>query len=450
MRVSTLKEILLRGCLSAALLPCAPAFAQQASRFRSERFDEDWRASESDFKDIAVGENVSLSLGGDARWRFSWLDSPRLGLGGANRDDWVLQRLLLHADLHFDDDARVFVQLGAHDGIGRDISSTSDDDQLDLQQAFVDVHAEVAGGRAMLRLGRQELALGPRFATTRDSGNIRQRHDMARLTYDRGHWRLDAFAGRPVAVANGSFDDNADQGQEFYGVRLERRFGDAATLDAYAYELDRRAAALAGVTARDDRVSLGARLFGRSGDLDYDAEVVHQTGTFGALDIRAVGAAFDVGRRWPDAPLKPRLGARVTYGSGDSDLADNTEGTFSPAFASSSWFGQNGLATFSNTVEVAATLNLSPREDVSVSLKAGGLWRAETADFVYGGSTALAGTSGGNHPFVGASPSALLVWRASEHVIISPYVSYVFIDDELKARGANDVRYVQLGVNLRF
>lgn len=437
-------------CLAfAALLPCAQASAQDASPYRPERFDEDWSAVEdAPLKNIELTDDVTLSFGGDARWRFAYLDAPRLGIG-AEEDSWLLQRLLLHADLRFADNARIFLQLGAHDGIDRTIPSASDDNQADVQQAFFDLYAPVGDGRLTFRLGRQELALGPRFVTTRDSGNVRQRHDLARIIYDAGSWRADVFAGSPVVDERGMFDDEADVGQDFYGARLQRKFG-ATTLDLYAYELDRDTAALTGVTANDDRVSLGARWAGRRGDLDFDAEIMIQRGSFGGQDIRAVGGAVDVGRRFPDAPLAPRIGARITYGSGDADLGDTTQGTFAPPFPSSQWFGQNGLASFSNNVETAALFGLTPAEDVTVNLKLSSVWRAETADYVYAGSAVIAGTSGGDEAYVGTSVAASLIWRPNEHIMINPYVSYVAVGDELISRGADNVTYAHLTILLRF
>lgn len=457
MKAGHLRVRLLTGsCLAAAaLLPCAPAMAQDASPFRPERFDEDWSEVHGPdapfgvaFKNIHVTDDVTVSFGGDARWRFSYLDAPRLGIG-TEADSWLLQRLLMHADLRFDDNARVFLQIGAHDGIEREIPSATDDNQLDVQQAFFDIYAPVAGGRLTLRTGRQELVLGPRFVTARDSGNVRQRHDMVRVIYERGPWRADLFGGNPVVDERGAFDDEADAGQDFRGARLEQKF-DHTTLDVYAYELDRDTVALTGVTANDDRVSAGARWTGRYGDADFDSEFTIQRGSFGGQDIRAAGAMLDLGWRFPDAPLAPRVSARFTYGSGDSDLSDQTQGTFAPPFPNSQWFGQNGLASFSNMIETAALLALAPSEHVSVNLKLSSVWRSETADFVYASNNALAGTSGGDEAFVGASLAASLAWRPNENVTINPYVSYVAVGDEITARGAHDVTYAHLTVTLRF
>ncbi|ANP47660.1 hypothetical protein ATE48_18015 [Candidatus Viadribacter manganicus] len=455
MAAGIFKSVRLLAGTYLAALGAAPLAHAQTSPFRPERFDEDWSTLAPDgapygaqFKNIEIIDGVDVSFGGDARWRYSMLDAPRLGIG-TEQDSWILQRLLLHADLRFEDNARIFVQLGAHDGIDRELPASTDDDEFDVQQAFFDLSAPLAGGRVTFRAGRQELSLGPRFVTTRDSGNVRQRHDLARLIYERGHWRADIFGGSPVSSDQGAFDDQADESQDLYGLRLQRALG-PASLDVYAYELDRDTATLTGVTANDDRISLGARFSGRAGEFDYDSEVMVQRGSFGGQDIRAVGSMLDIGRRFPESPLSPRIGARFTYGSGDSDLSDSSQGTFAPPFPNSQWFGQNGLASYSNTIETAALFGLAPVEDVSLNIKVSSLWRAETADYVYAGSTALTGTSSGEETYVGTSAAFSLNWRPNENVSINPYVSYVAVGDELTTRGAHDVTYAHLTVTLRF
>src|SRR5262245_9936949 len=440
-------------CLAAIAAFAPSAHAQTQAPFKPERFDETWPQDAdgpfgAQFKNLHIADTATLSLGGDARWRFSALDAPRLGLGGVDADEWLLQRLLLHADLRFGDAARVFVQLGAHDGVSREIPSPSDDGGVDLQQAFLDLKANFAGAHTTLRIGRQELALGPRYVTTRDSGNVRQRHDLARIILSKGDWRADLFAGRPTEVLRGAFDDEADPGEEFYGVRLQLA-SPAATTEIYAYELDRDDVPLAGLVAHDARLSAGARLYGRRGDDDFDIEAVFQSGAFGDQDIAAYGAVIDVARHFDDAPLSPKLGARITYGSGDSDLSDDRQGTFAPAFPNGGWFGQNGLASFSNSIEAAGLITLAPSDDVGVTLKLSGVWRAQAADFLYAGNGPLAGTSGGD-AFTGVASSVSLAWRLSPNCTITPYMSYVAISDDLASHGAHDVAYAHVNIALRF
>lgn len=318
------------------------------------------------------------------------------------------------------------------------------DDRLDLQQGFVDLATTIDDVHLIARLGRQELVLGPRFVTTRDSGNVRQRHDMVRLIVEHGPMRVDLFYGRPTEVRGGAFDDVADQGQQFYGARLQH-LGRASTLEAYAYVLDRDQANLDGVVAHDNRLSVGGRAAATFGRYDFDTELVVQTGGFGGDDIHAYGFVFDGGAKF-DAV---RFGARLTYGSGDAKDADHSQSTFNPAFSTSSWFGQNGLASFSNTVEVAGTANLNLTPDLTSNFKVGGVWRATASDFLYNSGNPLPGTDGGS-AWTGASLSAALIWRPTTYAAITTYGSYVAVSDSLRERGAHDVAYALTSLTLRF
>lgn len=439
----------------AALLALSPSLAPNAaaedtSRFRTERWSEDWRGTHASLKDIELGRGLNLSLGADARVKTQMLDAPHLGIDGELADSWILLRALVHADLHIGNHARAFVQLGAHDALDHSEPNPTDDDKLDFTQAFVDLNQSWGDAHATLRLGRQELGLGsPRYVTLRDNTNLRQRHDLAHLIVTDGPWRADLFSGRPTKDHPGAFDDRPDPEQEFFGARLQRRFGEV-TADLEYFDLSRDAFTTAGVTANDRRHSLGVRVAGRVGDYDFDTEVLSQSGSFGTQDVDAIGGAVDVGRTFADAPLSPRIGARLTYGSGDRDPLDNRQETFAPPFPRNGWFGQTGLSSFSNSVEAAATLDLEPGEDTSVNLKLGGLWRADTNDFVYAGtSTALPGTRGGE-AFATVSASALAIWRADENVTMSVYASVVFPSDGLRDDGGDVVNYVQTSFSYRF
>lgn len=435
----------------AAALVAPAAMAETPSPLRAERWSEDWtHESDNPLKNIEIAPDVHLNIGFDARWKVETLDAPRLGLAGETEDSWLSQRLWAHADAHFGDDVRVFVQLGAHDVMGRRTKSSADDDRIDLNEAFIDFNRDFGATHAMLRLGRQELFLGsPRFVTLRDNGNLRQRHELARLSLTRGNWRADAFSGRPMRDKPGAFDDRADPMQEFFGLRLGRQF-ENGSIDALYYDLSRDSFAMAGVTANERRRSAGARATARFGDYDFDGEFLVQSGHFGAQDVRAFGGGAELGRRFSNAPWSPRLGGRVTYGSGDSNPADVVQETFAPPFPRSAWFGQNGLATFSNNVEAAATLGLAPAENVSLDLKLAGIWRADSHDFAYAGTnSALPGTRGGDAA-MGITSSLAMTWRPSANVTISGYASTVQVSRHMRDIGASDVHFAQMAVAFRY
>ncbi|WP_119419090.1 DUF1427 family protein [Desertibaculum subflavum] len=86
------------------------------------------------------------------------------------------------ADVRFRDVLRGFVQIGVLEQSGRDGGSGPNDiDHLDVMQASLDLSDGVAGGRATLRGGRQEMSLGSsRLVSVRESPNARHTFDGGR------------------------------------------------------------------------------------------------------------------------------------------------------------------------------------------------------------------------------------------------------------------------------
>jgi hypothetical protein len=165
------------------LIITTPGSAQGQSRpdILNFRYDEDYSSFADParraglvpaLKYIPVGpEGAYVSLGGELRERFEWYGNPGFGIGqppGVRRNnDYLLQRALVHADLHIDDHLRVFVQLGQLAAFGQNRGSLGpiQDDRGDVIQAFADLGVDVDGGtRLTARLGRQEIATGPTCA----------------------------------------------------------------------------------------------------------------------------------------------------------------------------------------------------------------------------------------------------------------------------------------------
>ena len=148
-----------------------------------------WRTDPLDFlKYIPLGtrDDHYLSLGGTGRPRYEVYHNPDFGGGRADRhhnNDDLLQRYLLHGDLHIGPDLRIFGQIQSGFETGRLGGSRPeiDGDRFDVHRAFLDVAS---------RWGEDEsnsLTLGPvarRCPTARviSSTCARVRTSVARST----------------------------------------------------------------------------------------------------------------------------------------------------------------------------------------------------------------------------------------------------------------------------
>ena len=360
----------------AIVLLAALASAAQASEapaFKPVRSDEDYgylrdvadRGGLDPLRYIPLGGEAYLSLGGEARLRIDSRDAPRFGLGGEKADTFALGRLLLSGDAHLGSTVRIYGELGLHRDIGkRDAPAATDRDGLDAQVLFVDI-APADGWRA--RLGRQELQLNPtqRFIAVRESPNIRQSFDGARITHTAGDVKLDAFYLKPVAISPGAFDDSHARGQRFYGLYVSTKRSPRQTLDLYALGLARDRVRFGAVAGDERRVSLGARLAGTNGAVDYEAEAVFQRGRFAGRGIRAFAASAGGGYTL-DRPWKPRLGLRLDLGSGDRDPNDDRLQTFNPMFPKGAYFNETGLMSWGNLTALRSSLGATPRRNLGL------------------------------------------------------------------------------------
>ncbi len=127
--------------------------------------------------------NVYLSLGGEFRERYQYMDRPLFGVGARPREDVFLHRLLLHGDLHWRDQFRAFVQLGSHFQSGREGGPlATDENDLDVQQAFGDIFLVNQDTFTLdVRIGRQEMSFGSAdLVGVAERRNIRRSFDGAR------------------------------------------------------------------------------------------------------------------------------------------------------------------------------------------------------------------------------------------------------------------------------
>ena len=239
-----------------------------------------------------------LSLGGELRERFETYSNPNFGIKAPAHNAYLLDRLLLHADLHLNDYMRGFLQLGSMQRIGvRGVPSTTDVDQLDMMQGFVDLRAPTPlGDEPTLRSGRQEVLLGfQRLVAVREGPNVRRAFDGFRLSDSWSGATIDVLALRPVQDKIGSFDDTSNMNQALWGTYVTVPVWGGLKADLYWLGYENDHATYYGKSGEERRQSVGTRLFGRANGWDWNEEAVLQGGTFRAQDIHAWMLASIVG-----------------------------------------------------------------------------------------------------------------------------------------------------------
>ena len=401
------------------------------------------------------GSDVDVKFGGEVRERYERFRNAQWGAGPQDDDGYLMNRLMLHGELRAGDGLRAFAELKSAwvtDRTGG--PRPTDEDRLDLHQAFVDVTGDGGGVGVTARLGRQELKYGSsRLVSVREGPNVRQSFDGARLLLHSGEWRLDAFAVRPVTTEPGEWDDEPDPARAFFGVYATGPLSllPDGHVDAYCLVLDRDVAPFQQGIASERRWSLGTRLFGKPAPWDYDCEFVWQTGNWNGGGIVAWTVATDFGFTAPVA-LTPRFGLKVDVASGDRDPAVDTLQSFYAPFPRGSYFGEPALIGPVNLFDVHPSVDAKLTQELRVFADCDWFWRQSLADGIYSsaGFPTRPGTQS-DARFIGSQLQVGCEWQVREDVSLTGVYAHFFAGPYLSDTGAaEDVDYLSIWVTLHF
>jgi hypothetical protein len=442
--------------------------AADAPPFKLLRYDESYTylrdpAMRSDYLDaikfipLNTNDDWYLTLGGEIRERYEYYHNSLWGRGPQDDGGYLLQRYVIHADAHFGEYFRVFAQFKSSLEDGRNGGPRpTDEDDFDLHQTFFDVRVPLSDADSLtLRVGRQELAYGSsRLVSVREEPNVRRTFDGAKVILKLADWQVDAFAVKPVRTQTGVFDDDPDPAQDFWGLYAITPVSwlPGGNIDLYYLGLDRDNAQFDQGTSREQRHSVGTRIWGRKAGLDYNFEFVYQFGSFGNGDIRAWTTASDTGFTFQDVPLKPRLGLKADVTSGDENPKDSNLQTFNPLFPKGSYFGEPALIGPANHIDVHPQLDLALRNNLTLILDWDCFWRENTHDGIYGPAVNLIQSGQtSNARYVGNQIEAQLVWRIDRHLTVTADYAHFFAGDFLnQTTPGKDVDYVSTWATYKF
>ncbi len=457
-----------------ALLASAPLTHAQTTRLPSPppyqllRFEEDYRylrnpALHSNLWDplkfVALNDAATwyLSLGGEARERYEYFHNANWGGGPQDGNGYVLQRFMVHADLHQGEQVRFFVQLksGLENGrVGG--PRPTDEDKLDLHQAFADFTVSVGQTASLvLRAGRQELLFGSqRLVSVREGPNVRQSFDGGRLILWAAPWRVDAFVTLPVETNPGVFNDATDHTRMFWGVYGVRPFAllPQGSIDLYYLGLDRKQASFDQDTAHELRHSIGTRWWGRPQPWDYNWEFVYQWGDFGSGAIQAWTVASDTGYTLPTLRFHPRLGLKANVTSGDLNSQGRNLQTFNALFPKGAYFGEIALIGPANLFDLHPVLDVHLTQNVTVTIDWIFFWRESIHDGIYGPAVNLIRSGRTSSArYIGSQATAQAEWQLNRHMTLMVIYTHFFAGAFLKETGpGQDVDYVTTWVTYRF
>jgi hypothetical protein len=395
---------------------------------------------------------VSVEIGGELRLKGEHVRNPDFGLE-QKTDQALMQRLLVHLDVRFGSNLRAYVELGSHlTAFRAGGDGPTDEDRLDLSQAFLEVSGELGSGRAMLKAGRQQLKLGSsRLVSVREGPNVRRSFDGIQAIWNSSTAEVRALFLQPVAPQPGVFDDYHQQGQKLYGVyaSFTQPWPASGGTDVYLLGYERPEARFFSGMAKEQRYSTGMRLHGAKHGFDWDLEGVYQFGSFGDANISAWTLASDLGFSL-NTYLRPRFGIKANLASGDGDPSDRTLGTFNALFPKLPYFGEAGIIAPANVVDLHPSVTLEPAPGITVMLGADILWRHRRADAFYAPPLLPVSQIDGRGRYIGTLAELELEWKLTPSLELNAWVNYFFAGRSVTSAGGEDVRYVGASATWRF
>lgn len=436
----------------------AAASPAQRPALRSNRWQEDWSALADPrlrsepldaLKYIPLGADPHryLSLGLNLRERLESNNTYAFGTSGWRADSYLLQRLQVHADLRLDEQVQLFTQLEDVRAPGKVRTTPSDQNRLDLRQAFVAVVGHAGEGVYKVRVGRQEMGFDvQRFVSVRDGPNVRQAFDAIWADWEYRRWRIIGFVSQPVQYRSEEwFDDYSNGDLSYGGLRFERQQVGPGDLAAYYSRFRQDRAEYPSVSGNERRDNFDVRYFGVTGNADWDIELMGQTGYVGVADVRAWALGSRLGYTFAGAAWKPRAGVQIDAASGDRDAGDRRLQTFNPLFPNGQYFTLAGYTGYVNLIHFKPSLTLRPRRAWTLTGAFGLQWRQTSADAIYiQPSNAVPGSAGEGGRWTGWYQQARAEYAINTHLSSAVELVHFQIGGALRRAGGDNANYANL------
>jgi hypothetical protein len=394
---------------------------EERPSFNSSRYEENYQflrdsSQRTDFFDpikyipLNKSESLYLTLGGETRQHYEYIDNNNWGKGAQDNNGYYLQRYLVHGDLHAGERTRFFIQLMSGIETGRNGGPRGvDKDSLAVNQGFIDLKLLDESEQSLtLRAGRQEIIFGSRrFFNYRERPNLRLSHDAVTGIFRTSKWDVRAFGARSVTLNTGIFDNDSGPTKTIWGLYgVRQKVLSSLNTDLYYLGLHSLNSTYDQGQAEETRHTFGTRIWGKKKNLDYNFEFLYQFGSFGQGDIHAYAFASDTGYSLPlGGSSKVRFSLRADVYSGDDDPNDANLNSFNPFFPKGKHISQLAASGLINQRDLHPRMTLTLDEHWSLTASTLFIWRDSLNDGVYSiGNGVLRSGQASRARYVGTQP----------------------------------------------
>jgi len=384
-------------------------------------------------------QQVNLSIGGEIREQLRVYNHINYGDTKPDKDFFLLQRYMVHADLKLNNTFRIFGQLNSTHVNWKNTIGQNDRDYLGFMQAFIDI--KVPSYPMRLRIGRQEFLFGSeRILGPRDGPNNRQTYDGLRYTLSFKKVTGDFLLVSPVAPKPFLFDNHHIKNYLIFSGYWTFSLKSKSILDLYYFGINRQnITELSGKTT-EQRNSYGARISKPVESFFYDIEGTWQRGTSLSQVINGWHLTTVTGYKWKNTRMSPRIQIKGAVFSGNKDSTDNQNNSFVPVSAKPPVNDMLPVGP-TNLFLLVPEVELKINKSIALTMRYFAIWRLRRTDGLYSTDMErmirkpdLPGENNGN--FAAGGPTTEIYYTAGKHLNISINISYFIPGEYVKKTGA--------------
>jgi hypothetical protein len=369
-------------------------FAQNKVEFNFLRFDDevhiDSLNSNLYFKlkliRLTNDNKSNISFGGENRIQYQYFENENWDENLKDPNGFFLNRFLFHSNIKFGQAFRIFSQIQSSTSISRINPNPLEENPLDIHQLFLDINAN----NFKFRIGRQELLYGAqRLISVREGPNSRQSFDALKLNYKNKNVIIDIVYGSQVRNRYGNFNDYVSNDANLFANYITfRGVKYLNNIDLYYFNLEKKQSLLNGFSGKENRNSIGTRIYGNYKSWNYDFETLYQFGRLDSYEINAWTISLDNNLKYRLLGLNQRIGFKTEYISGDRE-SENVIETFNPLFPKGAYFGLAAIIGPSNLIDIHPYLEIELNDKMNLNIDYDIFWRASTFDGIYQPNTMI-------------------------------------------------------------
>lgn len=194
---------------------------------------------------------------------------------------------------------------------------------------------------------------------------------------DANDWQFELIATQPLDRLLFDFDEVVGGQWFFAAIGHWRRWSDVITIEPYYLQLNQKKTE--GRNRREVHAP-AVRFYGPLGKrMDYDVDLVYETGQDNHQDMNAFGSTVEVGYIF-DSPMKPRLSAFLGYATGDEDPNDDDNERFDRFFGFARPWSADDYFIWENLIDPKTRFEITPVKDLRIDAGFSAYWLASRTD----------------------------------------------------------------------